>query len=148
MVRTKQIPLNELPPLIRLSYEGDNELWETQHAIPFDNIDDAVGLTCHMIEQMAVEKDLSAYKIIWQKKDVGYFVVFDQFLFSFGVNINFRKKDLLIGWWGWVKKYLKNNVLCILYPHQNRALGFLQKNGMKIIDIDKANNAVILKYIN
>ncbi len=148
MVRTKKISAKELPELIRISYEGDAELLATQHVQPMPDIETAVEMTKSQIELMATEKDLTYYKVIVGKRPAGYFATFDNFLFSFGINKEFRKKEVLIGWWGWVKKSLSKNFLCLLYTHQTKAIKFLQKNGMVITEVDNANNCVILIHKN
>jgi len=35
-----------------------------------------------------------------------------------------------------------------LYPHQQRAIGFLKRNGMIVAEVDKENNSVILIHKN
>ena len=144
MISVKKISLNNLPELIRTSYEGDKDILATQHVVPFENIDDATTMTFGMIKDMAAEKDLVYYKVVYKKKSIGYFVTFDKFLFSFGINIKFREKDILKGWWQKVVSSLEKNFMCILYPHQARAIEFLKKNGMIVAEVDKVNNSVIL----
>ena len=144
MITVKKISVYELPTLIRTSYEGDKDILATQHVTPFENVDDATEMTYGMIKDMAVEKKVTHYKVIYQKKAIGYFCTFDKFLFSFGINIKFRKKEVLVGWWQQVVKSLEKNFLCILYPHQKRAIGFLKRNGMIVAEVDKENNSVIL----
>ncbi len=148
MITVKKISVNELPKLIRTSYEGDKEILATQHVMPFDSIDDAVKMTYGMIKQMSAEKKLTNYKVIYQKKPIGYFSNFDNYLFSFGINKKFRKKEVLVEWWQQVVKSLEKNFMCILYPHQARSIGFLKKNGMIVLEVDHRNNSVILIHKN
>lgn len=144
MITVKKISVNELPKLIRTSYEGDSELLATQHVTPFENIDEATSMTYSMIKQMATEKKLTHYKVIYRKKVIGYFSNFDNYLFSFGINKKYRNKDVLVDWWQHVVKSLGKNFLCILYPHQSKAISFLKKNGMIVAEVDKENNSIIL----
>jgi hypothetical protein len=148
MISIKRISISELPNVILNSYKGDADLLNTQHVFPFEDVESAVDCTFGMIQQMAAEKKLNIYKVICQKKGIGYFVTFDNYLFSFCINIKYRNRDVLTGWWQQVKKSLDKNFLCILYPHQSRAQKFLRKNGMIMLEFDKENNAVILQHHN
>lgn len=148
MITVKKISVNELPRLIQTSYEGDKDILDTQHVTPFEDIDSAVEMTFGMIKQMATEKKLTHYKVIYRKTAIGYFCTFDKFLFSFGINQKFRKKEVLTGWWQQVVKSLEKNFLCILYPHQKRAISFLKKNGMIVAEVDKENSSIILIHKN
>jgi len=148
MITVKKISINGLPELIKTSYEGDKEILESQHVAQFDNTKDAADSTYGMIKDMAKEKKLICYKVVYQKKSIGYFITFDKFLYSFGINPKFRRKEVLIGWWNQVVKSLEKNFMCILYPHQVRAIQFLKKNGMIVLEVDKENNSVILIHKN
>jgi len=148
MIRTKKISAKEVEPLIRLAYENDADILATQHVKPFDNIVDAVAESKAQIEMMAAEKNLNYYKVLWGKSAVGYFVTFDRFLFSFGINKEYRKKEALTGWWSWVVKSLPQNFMCLLHPHQTKAINFLRKNGMIVAEVDKENDAVLLIHKN
>jgi len=101
-------------------------------------------MTYGMILQMAAEKKLNCYKVIYCKKSIGYFVNFENYLFSFGISKKFRKKEVLVDWWRSVVKSLEKNFMCILYPHQTAAIGFLKRNGMVVLEVDTENNAIIL----
>lgn len=144
MITVKKISVNELPVLIRTSYEGDKDILATQHVMPLEDINIAVDITYGMVKQMAAEKKITHYKVIYKKKAIGYFCTFDKFLFSFGINIKFRKKEVLVAWWQQVVKSLEKNFLCILYPHQIRAIEFLKRNGMIVLEVDQRNNSIIL----
>jgi len=144
MITVKKISIHSLPELIKTSYEGDKDILESQHIAKFTEVEPAAASTFGMIKDMAAEKKLNCYKVVYQKKPIGYFVTFDKFLFSFGINIKFRQKEILTKWWREVVQSLEKNFLCILYPHQQKAIQFLRKNGMVILEVDKENNSVIL----
>lgn len=145
MVTIKKISKAELPELIELSYEGDFDLFDKYHVVKTD-FHGAVVVQLQMIHELAQEVDLSYYKVIFQKKPIGYFVTFDKFLYSFCINKKYRKKDVLMGWFQNVKKSLGKGFQTMLYKNNTRAIDHLVKQGMKIADENEENNTVILIY--
>jgi hypothetical protein len=145
MVTIKKISKTELPKLIEMSYEDDFELFDKYHVIQTDFFG-AVVSQLQMIHEMAEEFDLNYYKVIFQKKPIGYFVTFDKFLYSFCINKRYRTKDNLIGWFKGVKKALGAEFQTMLYKNNTRAIDHLVKQGMKIVDENEENNTVILIY--
>lgn len=145
MVTIKKISKTELPKLIELSYEGDFDLFDKYHVIQTDFYG-AVIAQLQMIHEMAQEVDLNYYKVIFQKKPIGYFVTFDKFLYSFCIAKRYRNKENLIGWFKGVKKALGKEFQTMLYKNNTRAIDHLVKQGMKIADENEENNTVILIY--
>jgi hypothetical protein len=96
------------------------------------------------IYQMAENRRLCYYKVIYQKKPIGYFVIFENTLYSFGINIKYRKKDILLSWWQQLKKTLKKGFNCYLDEQNERAINFLEKNNMKVVEKDEEHKIVTL----
>jgi hypothetical protein len=143
MVTVKKISVNELPKLIQLTYEGDSELFQY---LPGNHTNYMTSVNGELINiyQMAKDKRLRYYKVIYQKKPIGYFVTFENHLYSFAINIKFRKKDILLDWWKELKKTLNKGFSCQLEEKNERAIKFLEKNNMKVVDKNEEHKIVTL----
>ena len=145
MVTIKKISVNNLPNLVYLSYLGDDEFLSkySPHIKDEDSsLVTSVNGELYFIYEMGQTKKLNYYKVIYQKKPIGYFVtIADDWLYSFSINIKYRKKDLLVNWWKQIEKTLKKEFYCCLYEKNDRAISFLTKNGMK--EKERENNTIL-----
>lgn len=144
MITIKKISKSELPKLVAISYERDEELFEKYH-IGKMNFPQAVLSTLDLIDEASQQFKLSYYKVIYQKQPIGYFVTFGDYLYSFGISMKFRKKDILVGWFLGVRKVLGKQFKALLYENNTRAISHLEKQGMKIVDIDNETKIVTLQ---
>lgn len=148
MITIKKISKTEIPSLIATAYEGDSELLDKYHSENMHgdvNFPIAVLSTLDTIDDVSKTRKLSYYKVIYQKKAIGYFVTFEDFLYSFGINIKYRNREVLIGWFEAVKKVLGKHFRCMLYDINTRAINHLQKQGMKIVHKDEEYKTTILQ---
>lgn len=145
MVTLTKISKPELIKAVSIAYEGDHELFEKYH-IGKMNFMQCVFSTMDMIRDCAEERELRYYKAIYKKQPIGYVVCFDEFLYSYGINIKFRKKDILIEWWEEVKKIMGGKFMTMLYENNLRAIEFLKKQKMEVFMEDKDNHSVTLIY--
>jgi hypothetical protein len=143
MVTIKKISRVEVWPLVEFSYQGDEELFDKYHVAKM-RFEDCVKCTIDMIEKVALQKDLVCYKIMFNKKAIGYMITFADFLYSYAINVKFRKKNILTDWWAKVKKIMGKQFATGLYENNTRAVEFLKKQGMQFVG--KSNN--ILVFIN
>lgn len=144
MITIKKISKSELPELVRISYENDNELFEKYH-IGKVNLPQSVFLTMELINDTSKRIRLSYYKVIYKKNPIGYFVTFDGYLYSFGISMKFRIKEILMSWWGSVKKVLGSDFKAALYENNTRAIKHLQRQGMTVVDVDNETKIVTLQ---
>ena len=144
MITAKKISKSELPKLVAISYEKDEELFDKYH-IGKMNFPQAVLSTLDLIDEASKTFKLNYYKVIYQKQPIGYFVTFNNYLYSFGISMRHRKKDVLIGWFNEVKKTLGKEFLAMLYENNTREISHLEKQGMKIVDIDNESKIVTLQ---
>ena len=150
MITIKKISKSEIPKLVAIAYEGDQELFDKYHSGNlFDDFNrdfpSAVLTTLDIIDEATDHVELSYYKVIYQKKPIGYFITFGNFLYSFAIAKSYRKRDVLIGWFESVKKVLGKNFFAILYDINTRAIAHLEKQGMQIIDHNQETRFVTLQ---
>lgn len=144
MITEKKISKSELPSLVAISYENDQELFDKYHVGKM-NFPTAILSTLDLIDEASREFKLSYYKVIYQKKPIGYFVIFDGYLYSFGIAMKYRKKEILQGWFQCVKKVLPKHFRALLYENNTRAISHLEKQGMKVVDVDPETKIVTLE---
>ncbi len=133
MIRIDKISKPKLLELIHNSYEGDNELFEKYH-VEKGNAETLTLKTMSMIEDAAEKMSLTYYKVLFNKKPIGYFVIADKMglLYSFAINKKYRTKEVLINWFKSVKEVLGKAFTTVLYSNNTRAIDFLVKNGMEV----------------
>lgn len=147
MITIKKISLIEVKELVELSYEGDRDVWGKFHIAKFD-FKTAVTVTMMMIDLDSKKMKFHHYKVMWNKKPIGYFTTGEKYLYSFAINIKFRKPEILSAWWKLVKKELGKHFECRLYVNNIRAIKFLEKCGMRIVGANHADNSVTLLNYN
>ena len=129
MITLNKISISKLPDYVEIAYKGDTDLFTKFHVSTFD-FKGAVMSTLLMILDVAKTRQLSCYKVIYQKEPIGYVVSYEGVLYSFGINIKFRKKDILLSWWEELKKTIGREFVCRLYRNNTRAIEFLKKQQM------------------
>lgn len=143
MVTIKKISINELNKLILLSYRGDFEGLAKYHIQPF-YLEDAVECTMSLIRNEAKVLKLTYYQINYQQRPVGYFVIANEILYSFCINKTYRRPKIVLEWWGYVLKLLKTGFCTAVYENNTRALRFLKRRGMKVMNKDDDTGVVTL----
>jgi hypothetical protein len=141
MVSIKRVSINELDNLIMISYKDDLEGLEKYHIKPF-TLEEAVYCTMKMVLDEAKEAKFIYYKILYNQKAIGYFVITNQVLFSFCINIHYRKPRIILEWWQKLEGLFGEIFLTAVYSNNTRALNFLIKRGMKVLSNE--NNIVKL----
>jgi hypothetical protein len=135
MIYVKKIELKELPELVELSYKDDTDLFEKYHVAKMD-LHRCVMSTLVMIGETARNYPLEYYKVLKGKKPIGYFIIFNECLYSFAINIHYRTKVVLKNWWRHVLEILGKHFMCSLNANNTRAVKFLERQGMKVISND------------
>ena len=143
MVEVSVTTKRRVRKLIELAFLGDSDLIEKYHAAN-DSMQDSVLHTIERIDVTSMAYELKYFKVSCDKVDAGFFVIGDNFLYSFGLNLRFRTKEYLIKWWALVCKELKPNFICMMNKKNTRGIDFLKRQGMIIIS--NGNEIVTLKY--
>ena len=141
MVTIKRVSINELNKLVLLSYSGDSEGLEKYHLQPF-TLEDAAMCTVNMIRNESKGANFIYYRISYQQRPIGYFVVGSEVLYSFCINIKYRRPKIIMEWWNQVIKMFKGGFYTAVYDNNTRALNFLKRRGMKVVSVE--NNVVKL----
>lgn len=135
MVKVSKVSKNEIKRLVEIAFNGDSDLVEKYHIIN-KGFSEAVDSTVGRIIDTSRIYDYKFFKVLHEKKPVGFFVVGNQVLYSFGINIKYRTKNILANWWELVKKELGSQFMSMLYSKNERAVNYLKNRGMVVSDDD------------
>ena len=136
MVTVKKVNKSKIEQLVRISYALDFEGFDKYHLEKF-SYDEAVQKTVSMIEGVEELTPLKYYEVLYGSEPIGYFVFFKECLYSFCIAKSHRsKKNVLVDFWAEMKKIIDDVFVCLLHKNNTRAIAFLQKMGMKVVDID------------
>lgn len=131
MIKTEKISTFELPDLVKIAYMGDGDLllyyWGEDY-----NLEEAINATLNAIKYQENEGiEFNHYAVIEDEQEIGYISCFPNNLYSFGININRRTKEVLKEFWERVKEIMGDSFICMLFPQNQRAIEFLKKQGMQ-----------------
>jgi hypothetical protein len=129
------ISLQDVEPYVYHAFNEDEELLHIYHISP-GTLDHCVEHTMNFIKENAAfyGEDMKFYKLLFLGKSIGYTVFIKNAsqpneLYSFGINIKFRKQDILINWLEGVKENIGNDYTVALWEKNSRAINFFKKNG-------------------
>jgi len=132
-IKLEKISIFELPLLVRISYDGDEDLLNKYHIEKF-SLEDAVESTMGMIKETGDTIEMSYFKVVLGDEPIGYLAIFQNFLYSFGINIKYRTKEVILQYWELIKEVLNDGFITMLYPNNDRAINFLKKQGMSEVE--------------
>ncbi len=141
MIKLTEIEKDELPGLVKASYEGDTDLLDKYHVKKF-SLEAAVESEIVAIEKTSATLQFKFFKVLWGKKDIGYLVLSGDFLYSFCVNIKYRTKDILTEWWSALIKEIGKLPKVALNTNNTRAINYMQKRGLSIC-LRKGNEVLL-----
>lgn len=133
------IPMTELKPLITMAFQGDDELLRNLTPIKNDMLENCVNRIYGTIsgifsDKVYSESENKVFKVELDGEAIGYIVVaindeIPNELFSFGININYRSKEIVLQWLKEVKWILGKFFWIALYKQNERAINFFERNG-------------------
>jgi hypothetical protein len=146
MVTFVKILPDSLRPAIKAAFEGDIDLIDKYHVVNGD-LQICVEDTERRIQEVSENDPLEFFALYYGKVLIGFTVIGDSFLLSFGINIRYRVKYVVLGWWNWVSKLLDYEFATWIFKKNTRTIEFLKRNGMKIVQ-DNNDEYYNLVYIN
>lgn len=142
-----EIDISRLPSCINVAFDGDTDLFEKYH-IHGKDLKSCVDHTYETIYKTSLEYGLKFYEIVLQGVTIGYTVLLaglgDTVLYSFGINKAYRRSGLLREWILAIDLLINGSYSCMLWSKNERAIRFLEKNGMEIIATND-NTTTLLK---
>lgn len=132
---TRSINNEQFKQAVRLSFEGDNEIYGLYNpSITVQSVDDIVNDIPSRIQSDVRKIDV---KGVYDKDSlVGYYAYANDTLVSFGLSIKYRKRKYLKEFWHLIRRDLRGAFQCHLFTRNIRGVKWLGKNGMKIFKQD------------
>jgi len=140
----KKITKFELKEYVEIAYKGDAELLSKYWGENF-SFEDAVNETLNSVELTSSEVDMKFFSVYEKEEIIGYICCFQNNLYSFAINIEYRTKELLIEFWNKIKEAVGDSFICLLYPQNDRAIKWLMKCGMVEVENIEQNCTVLIK---
>lgn len=143
MIDLVEIMIFELKGFIECSYEDDEELLTKYHIDTF-TFEEAVDETMSMIAIAGIGINMRYFGVIKDVEKIGYLCVFENNLYSFAINIEYRTKDVLSDFWDAIIDILGTSFITMLYPNNTRAINWLKKCGMVTVEGVEDNCVTLL----
>ena len=141
----KIIDVGGLKEAIEIAFDGDEEIVELYDP----NIKvNSVGEVVEDIYRKLFEiKNICIFKAVYTSQTlIGYYAYSDMLLISFGINNKYRTKENLSELFDVIRNDLGEVFGCRLWSKNLRAINWLKKNKMQVLD--EYNNITELIYLN
>lgn len=146
MIELKKISIFELPNLVEFAYSGDADMIGKYWGDGF-SLQEAVDETMRCIKAVSGEVEMQHYAVIYDGEEIGYVSCFPHNLYSFSINIEYRTKEILSEYWKSIKSVMGESFITMLFPQNTRAINWLKKCGMVVVD-GVEQNCVTLLNVN
>lgn len=129
----EKINVEVLKKYITIGFEDDPDLISTIHISP--------GTLEHCVEHNfesvkdAGESNGEFYKVMWNNNEIGFIVAIrtPNVIPSFGINIHYRKKEILLSFLQALKNLFNNDIYAVgVWEKNKRAINFFVKNDFNI----------------
>lgn len=140
------VPIHyDLKKYVEIAYKDDNDLL-TKYHIDNYNFEQAVDVTMQMISLTSKDVKMSFFGVVNNNENIGYLCVFSNNLYSFGINIHNRSKEVLSQFWIHIKEVLGNSFISMLFPNNTRAINWLKRCGMVEVPEVEQNCVTLLNF--
>lgn len=133
---TKTIPYSQLEAAVRIAFESDKEIFKFyDKKVTVSTLDELVSDVVRKIKDYSEVFPETVFKAVIEKGEtVGYIVFKEETLISFGLSMEYRQRKYLNDFFSLIKRELRGRFVCMLWSRNIRAVKFLMKNGLKILD--------------
>ncbi len=144
MITLKKISFSEIEKYVSLAFAGDTDLIEKYH-FSDKTLPDTISNNVKNIMEMKKIYPIQCYSVNVFGNEIGFTVANENLLYSFGINKEYRTKEIVLGWWQEVRR-MTDDFVCCLYPENTRAINFFVRNGMEISSSTNENVTLIYKH--
>lgn len=142
MLSASKISISDMPEIVLASFKNDRALIEKYHVVN-TTLSDCVKDTVERIKEAASVYELKYYVVKYGENKIGFFVTGENFLYSFALNIKYRTKEIASKFWDLIVSKLPENFFSVMNLKNERAIKFLERNKMKIINTTEGETTLI-----
>lgn len=141
---SKAISYEELKEAIDIAFDDDQEIVEMYD--PNQKVSNLSEVKDNIYQKLFELKDIVECKGTYlEDKIAGYYIFIDSLLISFAINKKYRIPEHLNSFFELIKKDLGDLFICRLWDTNIRGIGWLVKNDMQIVDLEKNIVTLIFK---
>ncbi len=143
--KMSRIDILELQEYVSIGLKEDEDLINKYHFQDKTMIDLIIN-NVNNIEELAKTKQVKCYGIYLEGQSIGFTVIAEKLLYSFGINVYCRQAPIVMAWFNGLRKIFKDNFVVCLYRENTRAINFFLRNGLEEFSDD--GKVVYLLYNN
>lgn len=129
---SKQITYRELKNAISISFTNDDKIFDFfDPNVEVETLEDIVG---NVLEKIKTYENAIYYGIYENQEIIGYFVYKESQLISFALSMEYRIRKYLREFFKIIRKTIGKHFMCLLWNKNIRAVKFLLKHDMEIIN--------------
>lgn len=128
----REITYDQLKEAIKIAFQGDIDIFKYYDpAIKVESVDQIVDDVSKKISDYEKFKMFGVYE---KNNLVGYFVSRGGLLVSFALSMPYRNRKYKRVFFSLIKDHFKGLFMCFLWTNNQRAVGFLKKCGMRVLE--------------
>lgn len=136
MVTWHEIRLDELEWYILRAFEYDYDLIDKYHYVN-GSLEGCIVSTMTEIQKVVAQGDKWTFYALYVEEigyPLGFTVVADHVVLSFGLSILHRTKEVVLEWWKTLTELMHGEFVTWIFKKNIRTLQFLERNGMSWIE--------------
>lgn len=139
-----RIPLTDLKEFVSIAFKEDTELLNRYSS--YSTMEELILTNVENTKELAKNKDVKCYGMFLEGTPIGFTVICEKLLYSFGINVYCRQSEIKKVWINWIKRVFENEFVVSLYKKNTRAINYFIKNGCE--EFSEEGNVVYLLYNN
>lgn len=121
-----RIHLEDLGEYVSIAFKDDKDLLtEYSH---YSTMEELIETNVANTIELAKTKEVKCYGLFLEDTPIGFTVISERLLYSFGINLYCRQKEVKAIWLSWLRRVFDNNFVVCLYSKNTRAINYFQRN--------------------
>lgn len=125
----RPIDISELQEFVSIALKEDEDLLTKYSS--YYSVEELIQAQVNNTIELLKTKEVKCYGVFLDDTPVGFTVVAERLLYSFGINVYCRQAPIVLEWYKWIRSYFNDNFLVVLYRENTRAINFFIRNGME-----------------
>jgi len=131
-MRIEEIGYEQLKKAIYAAFDGDQKIFQLYD--PNAAVYNLLELTEDIYAKIRTYPDAVLFGVYERDELVGYVAMQDGLLISFSLSVKYRVRKFLKEFWSLIRSHLRGTFYCHLWSRNIRAVKWLRKMGMVIVD--------------